>query len=214
MKILTSLTKFTSILLFVFASALVSCNDNAGTGDGTDADTTNNTDANSTNNQTQAGAMLAGTFTDTSLNGTATFNRQSDGKVKMNLQITVPSKANQSVAVHIHEHGNCGDTATHAGGHWNPTGVNHGKWGEGSFHSGDIGNITLDAEGRGSIDIETDLWTIGGDARTNILDKTIIVHGGVDDFTSQPSGNSGTRIGCGIIKGTGESTAGAHPTGH
>ncbi|RYZ44679.1 MAG: superoxide dismutase family protein, partial [Chitinophagaceae bacterium] len=45
-----------------------------------------------------------------------------------------------------------------------------------------------------------DLWAIGGsDAQKNILNKTVMVHGGVDDYKSQPTGNSGGRIGCGVI---------------
>jgi Cu-Zn family superoxide dismutase len=50
------------------------------------------------------------------------------------------------------------------------------------------------------LDISTDRWSIGGDTTKNIIGKTIIVHGGVDDYTSQPAGNSGERIGCGVIK--------------
>ena len=68
------------------------------------------------------------------------------------------------------------------------------------FHSGDIGNVQLDKEGKGTFTLETDLWTLGGSPEKNILNKALIVHGGVDDYTSQPSGNAGTRIGCGVIK--------------
>jgi Cu-Zn family superoxide dismutase len=125
------------------------------------------------------------------------FN-EDNGKVKMKLDITVPKKANQSVAVHIHEHGSCGDMGKEAHGHWNPTKMNHGKWGSAAFHSGDIGNVSLNAEGKGTLELETDLWSISGtDSTKNILNKAIIVHGGVDDFTTQPTGNAGSRIGCG-----------------
>ena len=146
-----------------------------------------------------AEATISGTYADTTVDGKATFD-QENGKVKMVLDITVPSKANQSVAVHLHEHGACGDMGKEAHGHWNPTNKEHGKWGSDNFHSGDIGNIQLDSAGKGSIQLETELWTIGGDSTTNILDKSVIVHGGVDDYTSQPSGNAGTRIGCGVIR--------------
>jgi Cu-Zn family superoxide dismutase len=136
---------------------------------------------------------------DTTLNGTARFDQDGD-QVTMKLNLSVPSKANKSVAVHIHEMGDCGEMGKHAGGHWNPTNKNHGKWGGDSFHSGDIGNVQLDANGNGTIELKTDLWSIGGDSTKNILNKTIIVHAGVDDYTSQPSGNSGDRIGCGVIQ--------------
>lgn len=147
-----------------------------------------------------AEAVLAGTYADTAVSGTVKFDADENGKVKMELEITIPAKAGKSVAVHIHEHGDCGDNGNMSHGHWNPTNQQHGKWGSASFHSGDIGNVQLDAQGKGTLTMETDLWTLGGSAEKNILDKALIVHGGVDDYTSQPSGNAGTRIGCGVIK--------------
>ena len=90
-------------------------------------------------------------------------------------------------------------TVTSAGGHWNPTGVAHGKWGEGEFHLGDIGNIAVGEDGTGSITLTTDLWEIGTGSDVDIVGKGIIVHAGADDFTSQPSGAAGARIGCGVI---------------
>ena len=147
----------------------------------------------------QAEAVLSATYPDTAVSGTAKFDAGSDGKVKMKIEITVPAKAGKSVAVHIHEHGDCSENGKMAHGHWNPTNAQHGKWGQGSFHSGDIGNVKLDAKGKGTFSLETDLWTLGGKADKNILGKAIIVHGGVDDFTTQPTGNAGSRIGCGVI---------------
>jgi len=148
---------------------------------------------------THAMATLSGTKADTTLNGTAMFEKDGN-EVKMHLELTVPSKANQSVAVHFHAMSDCGNMGKMAGGHWNPTNEQHGKWGTGSYHSGDIGNITLDGSGKGMIDVKTNRWTLGGDTTTNIIGKSIIVHSGVDDYKSQPAGNSGERIGCGVIK--------------
>lgn len=144
-------------------------------------------------------ATLIGIKPDTAVSGTILFDELESGKVKMKLEVTVPSKANQSVAVHIHEHGACGNMGKQAGGHWNPTNTNHGKWGSSSYHAGDIGNITLDGNGKGTMELESDLWSLRGEAETNILNKAIIVHSGVDDHASQPAGNSGERIGCGLI---------------
>jgi superoxide dismutase, Cu-Zn family len=148
----------------------------------------------------KAEAALSGTYPDTTVSGTASFDTTKSGKVKMKIEITVPAKAGKSVAVHLHEHGDCGDKGTLAHGHWNPTKAEHGKWGSASFHSGDIGNIKLDSKGKGTLTLETDLWTLGGKPDKNILGKAVIVHGGVDDFKTQPTGNAGTRIGCGVIK--------------
>ena len=143
-------------------------------------------------------ATLSGTVPDTTLSGTAAFTNQ-NGKVKLVLNITCTKMANKSVAVHLHEMGDCGDMGKMAHGHWNPTNQQHGKWGSSSFHLGDIGNVSLDAAGKGSLEMETDLWTLGGDSTSNILNRSVIVHGGTDDFTTQPTGNAGSRIGCGVI---------------
>lgn len=145
-----------------------------------------------------AEAVISGTKEQV-VNGKLTFREMEGKKVKMELELTVPTRANQSVAVHLHEHGDCGDGGNNAHGHWNPTGWAHGKWGEGQFHAGDIGNISLDATGKGKLVLTTDLWSIGGSEMTNIIGRGVIVHGGVDDYTSQPAGNSGPRIGCGVV---------------
>ncbi|MBC7851117.1 MAG: superoxide dismutase family protein [Chitinophagaceae bacterium] len=145
-----------------------------------------------------AEARFAGTTADTTVDGSAIFD-VTNGKVTMKLDITVPKRAGKTVAVHFHQHGDCGNKGEMAHGHWNPTNKDHGKWGSSSFHSGDIGNIALDKDGKGTFSVETDLWTLGGDTTTNILGKSIIVHSGVDDYKTQPTGNSGSRIGCAVI---------------
>ena len=190
----------------------ISCNNDT---DKTDETTTTRTDSSAIVNDTSgtrpdslsttspvvnhAEATLSGTKPDTTVTGTVKFDA-ANGKVKMVLDITVPTKAGKQVAVHIHEHGDCGDMGNMAHGHWNPGAAQHGKWGSASFHAGDIGNVKLDSKGHGTLNIETDLWTLGGAADKSILGKAIIVHGGVDDFKTQPTGNAGTRIGCGVIR--------------
>ena len=189
-----------SALLIISIFSLVSCGSNETNTANENSDTTTAVTSGVENEASNgAEATLSGTQPDTTVTGTVSFN-EDNGKVKMKLDITVPKKANQSVAVHIHEHGNCGDMGKEAHGHWNPTKMNHGKWGSAAFHSGDIGNVSLNAEGKGTLELETDLWSISGtDSTKNILNKAIIVHGGVDDFTTQPTGNAGSRIGCGVI---------------
>jgi superoxide dismutase, Cu-Zn family len=160
--------------------------------------TTENTEVKTPEAGAAASATLSGTVPDTTLTGTAEFTQQ-NGKVKMVLNITCAKMANKSVAVHLHEMGDCGDMGKMAHGHWNPTSQQHGKWGSAVFHLGDIGNVSLDAAGKGSMEMQTELWAIGGDDKSNILNRSVIVHGGVDDFTTQPTGNAGSRIGCGVI---------------
>ena len=189
LKQLISLGSLLSVLIFT------ACNN----GEKKEETTTNtaNTEA-KTSEAAAAMATISGTQPDTTLTGTAEFIQQ-NGKVKLVLNITCAKMANKSVAVHLHERGNCGDMGKMAHGHWNPTNQQHGKWGSASFHSGDIGNVSLDAAGKGTLELETDLWSLGGNEKTNILNRSVIVHNGADDFTTQPTGNSGSRIGCGVI---------------
>jgi Cu-Zn family superoxide dismutase len=147
-----------------------------------------------------ASVKLQQVYPDTIVTGTAIFSQHGDGDVSLVLDITVPSRANKSVAVHLHAMNDCGGNATNAMGHWNPTGAKHGKFGSSAFHSGDIGNISLDGKGHANYTITTNIWTLGGsDSTRNVMNRSIIIHSGVDDYTTQPSGNSGNRIGCGGI---------------
>ena len=103
-------------------------------------------------------------------------------------------------AVHIHEYGDCSSPdGSSAGGHWNPTHTAHGRWGEGAFHLGDLGNITVGEDGTGIIELTTDLWEIGTGSERDVVGKAIVLHAGADDFSTQPSGDAGARIGCGTI---------------
>ena len=130
--------------------------------------------------------------------GTATFTQVGN---YITLLVEIEDASPGLHAVHIHQYGDCSSPdGKSAGGHWNPTGVAHGKWGEGEFHLGDIGNINVGEDGTGSISLTTDLWEIGTGGDVDIVGRGIIVHAGADDFTSQPSGAAGARIGCGVIE--------------
>ena len=198
-----SLRNFCWAVVVLAASLFVSCNNSQSdvTGEHDDSTTTNNSqDGETANTAAMAEAVISGTHPDTTASGTVRFE-EDNGKVKMTLDIQIPRMANKTVAVHIHEHGACGDMGKEAHGHWNPTNAKHGKWGSGDFHRGDIGNVDLNGEGRGTMEMETDLWSISGsDTTKNILNRAIIVHGGKDDFTTQPTGNAGSRLGCGVIQ--------------
>lgn len=130
--------------------------------------------------------------------GNVTFTEK-NGKIFMKASIAGLSAGNH--AIHIHAIGDCSaEDGKSAGGHWNPTKENHGKWMEEPFHTGDIGNIVADEEGKGTIIRTTDLWCIScDDDKKNVVGKAIIIHAGPDDFSSQPSGAAGPRVGCGEI---------------
>lgn len=131
--------------------------------------------------------------------GVVKFYQDSKEKIRMELELNLPEKADSVVAVHFHEHGDCGNMGENAHGHWNPTNEEHGEWGSASYHSGDIGNIELNREGYAKITVSTDRWSIKEGDVKNIIGRGIIVHGGTDDYVTQPTGNSGPRIGCGVI---------------
>lgn len=134
------------------------------------------------------------------LSGNAVFTEE-NGEVTMTA--VIDGLAEGMHAIHIHENADCSaEDGSSAGGHWNPTFEKHGKWGDPEgYHKGDIGNFKVDANGNGTITMTTDEWCIGCDDETkNIIGKSVVIHDGVDDFTSQPSGAAGTRVGCGTIK--------------
>lgn len=135
----------------------------------------------------------------TETQGTAQFT-QSNGKVTLDLNVY---KLTPGIhAVHIHEKGDCSATdASSAGGHWNPTTHNHGKWGHGEHHMGDIGNLNADKEGTARLLFDTDKWCLGcSDPSKNIIGKSLVIHATADDFQTQPTGNAGGRVGCVEIK--------------
>ncbi len=146
-----------------------------------------------------ARAVLHSTSTNGEI-GEAKFYDLGNEKMRMDLEINIPERADSTVAVHFHEHGDCGNMGENAHGHWNPTGEDHGKWEADTYHSGDIGNLKLDSKGNANISISTLRWSIGQGDDKNIIGRGVIVHGGTDDYTTQPTGNSGPRIGCGVIE--------------
>ena len=99
---------------------------------------------------------------------------------------------------HIHTVGQCGapDFAS-AGGHWNPTGKKHGSMNAQGPHQGDMPNLVIGTDGRGAIGV-----TIPGATMAGLLDadgSSLVVHANQDDLMTDPSGNSGARIACGVF---------------
>ncbi len=106
-------------------------------------------------------------------------------------------------AVHIHEVGKCEAPAfTSAGGHFNPEHKKHGTDNPAGSHAGDLKNITADSEGRAKATLTAP--NVSQKSEKNSLYSTqgtsIVVHAKADDNKSDPSGNAGDRIACGVIK--------------
>jgi len=101
---------------------------------------------------------------------------------------------------HVHEHGDCSaPDASSAGGHFNPGATEHGRVGHGAHHGGDSDNIVANDQGVAVVDTLLMGVTLGDGAATDILGKGVIVHADADDYVSQPTGNAGARLACGVI---------------
>jgi len=101
---------------------------------------------------------------------------------------------------HIHEFGDCSaPDATSAGSHFSSPGAMHSGPGakRGKRHEGDLGNLTADADGNASYE-RVDLM-IAFEGKRSILGRSVIVHADVDDLKTQPTGNAGARVACGVI---------------
>ncbi len=109
-------------------------------------------------------------------------------------------KPDAEFGFHVHEKGDCSaPDGSSAGGHFNPTQAQHGNPTGSTHHAGDMPNIKSNAEGVAQVDTTAAGTTLHGEAATDIMGKAIVVHEGPDDYTTQPSGNSGKRVACGVI---------------
>lgn len=119
--------------------------------------------------------------------------RGSDTLIEINLKNLSPGVH----GFHIHEKGDCSSAdAVSAGGHFNPAGTPHGGP-EGPHHAGDLGNVTAGEDGTVNLNLHVKGVELTGDQ--SVIGRAIIVHAAADDFATQPSGNSGKRVACGII---------------
>lgn len=103
--------------------------------------------------------------------------------------------------LHVHEIGDCSaPDASSAGGHYAPRSSQHGAPTQPAelHHAGDLGNIVADADGRATVDVIDDGLTLSGPE--TIVGRAIVVHADPDDLVSQPAGNSGDRVACGVVE--------------
>jgi Cu-Zn family superoxide dismutase len=109
-------------------------------------------------------------------------------------------KPGQDHGFHIHEAGDCssGDGMS-AKGHFNPHGKPHGDPAKPDRHAGDLPSLKADKSGRAKLDVMVDAISIGSGAG-NIVGRGMIIHADPDDYKTQPTGNAGARLACGVIK--------------
>lgn len=129
--------------------------------------------------------------------GTATFSEKTDG---VEIVVEVSNVTPGQHGLHLHETGDCSaPDATSAGLHFNPTGVAHDGTGPGPHHAGDLGNITVGSDGRGRLTLTTKDLTVAA-GTLSVVGKAIVLHALQDDLVSQPTGASGARIACGVVR--------------
>jgi len=143
-----------------------------------------------------ATATLAPTAGNTAA-GSVTFTQNGD-KVTVNAKLT--GLAPGGHGFHIHEKGDCSaPDAMSAGGHFNPGGKQHGAPDAADHHAGDMPMLQADASGNATL--TADLAGPGIDSGVaDIVGKAVVVHKDPDDYKTQPTGNSGARVACGVIK--------------
>lgn len=110
-------------------------------------------------------------------------------------------KADTEHGFHVHEKGDCSaPDASSAGEHFNPTSQPHGDPNGPEHHAGDMTNLRADAQGTAQVDATLSGATLGDGGANDVVGKAVVVHEKADDYKTQPSGNSGARIACGVIE--------------
>ena len=141
-------------------------------------------------------AMLSPT-TGSTAQGMVHFMELADGSVEVKADLTgVPAGTH---GFHVHDKGACSDNGNAAGGHFNPYGAVHGAPDAASHHAGDFGNVTADAKGEVHTTFTTRSITVTEGANS-VSGHAVILHANADDLTTQPAGNAGARIACGVVE--------------
>lgn len=132
------------------------------------------------------------------VSGSLQFTPQADGS--MRVQGSVQGLApNSEHGFHVHEKGDCSSPdGLSAGGHFNPTGQAHGRFGATPHHTGDLPSLRADARGVATIDFVSRGLTLD-QGPASVVGRGLIVHKDPDDYTTQPTGNSGARLACAVI---------------
>jgi Cu-Zn family superoxide dismutase len=130
------------------------------------------------------------------VSGTVTFTEVADG-VQVRAEITGLIPGNHGF--HVHEFGDCSAAdATSAGAHFNPTKQPHAGPDAPERHVGDMGNVEADASGKATLEYVDHQISLTNDQRS-VIGRSVVVHAKADDLKSQPAGDSGARVACGVI---------------
>ncbi|MBN8714655.1 MAG: superoxide dismutase family protein [Xanthomonadales bacterium] len=131
-------------------------------------------------------------------NGTLTLRAEGDG-VRISGELA-GLKPGSEHGFHVHENGDCSaPDATSAGGHFNPAGQAHGSMDADPHHVGDMPNQLANAQGVADVDVLVHDMSLTPGSEHDVIGRALVVHEQPDDYQSQPSGNAGARIACGVI---------------
>lgn len=145
----------------------------------------------------QARAQLE-SKSNSSVKGQVSFTERGNNKVLVSVRAS-GLKPNSAHGFHVHEKGDCSaPDATSAGGHFNPDNHPHNHPSQASRHAGDMPNLTADAKGEVNTSFEIDTVKLDT-GRHGIINRAVVIHAEPDDYRTQPTGNSGGRIACGLI---------------
>jgi Cu-Zn family superoxide dismutase len=131
--------------------------------------------------------------------GKAWFTKTAKG---VQIAVSISNVTPGPHGIHVHEKGDCSSLdASSAGGHYNPTHLAHGPSDPKRFHAGDLGNIIIGEDGTGVLNLAIPATRFHAKFPdwSQLIGKSIVLHAKTDDLVSQPAGDSGDRIACGII---------------
>ena len=132
------------------------------------------------------------------VSGWATFAERSTGGVR--IEVHIENAPPGIHGLHLHDKGDCSaPDASSAGGHFNPGGRPHAGPNDAMRHAGDFGNITIESNGTGHLELVSDLLTVRP-GPNSVVGRAVVFHEKEDDLKTQPTGNAGGRLGCGVVR--------------